>query len=79
MSFCHVQITTWITQDNFVFIPNYYLPYTDKMSFPWRVLNILFTVQMMWGRYHFTDLPIQDLGKIQLGDILPALIDIARH
>ena len=64
--------------DNPAYIPNNYLPYTDKMPFHQRLLNTLLWFGSNWGFYYFSELPTQKLALKYMGEDLPPLRKIIR-
>ncbi|XP_069672743.1 UDP-glucosyltransferase 2-like isoform X1 [Periplaneta americana] len=64
--------------DNPAYIPNFFVPYSDKMSFPQRILNLLYNEGIKWLYYYLSELPMQRLANQYFGDV-PLLSEIARN
>ncbi|PSN46987.1 hypothetical protein C0J52_17341 [Blattella germanica] len=65
--------------DNPSYIPNYFLSFTDRMTFPERMLNTIFSIGLKWGSYYFSELPTERLARRYLGEDLPPLNEIAKN
>ncbi|PSN46989.1 hypothetical protein C0J52_17343 [Blattella germanica] len=65
--------------DNPSFIPNYFLPYTDRMNFFQRVTNLIFNEGLKLGDYYFGELPMDELGQKYYGQDLPPLSTLKKN
>ncbi|XP_069672747.1 UDP-glycosyltransferase UGT5-like [Periplaneta americana] len=65
--------------DHPAYISNYFLPYTDKMSFKQRLVNTMFGLVINWMYRYYSDWPAYEIARQHFGDQLPPLQDIARN
>jgi glucuronosyltransferase len=66
--------------DNPSYIPNVFLPYSDKMDFLERLLNVVRTIVDKWIVYPLLiDLPGRHTAEKHLGMQLPPLVDFAKR
>jgi glucuronosyltransferase len=61
-----------VNPDHPGYIPNYFVPYTDHMTFTERITNTVLTEMSKLGYYYFAELPMDELSKQHFGhDVLP--------
>ncbi|PSN46983.1 hypothetical protein C0J52_17345 [Blattella germanica] len=63
--------------DNPSYIPNFFLPYSDRMSFYERLTNLVFTVGAKYLHYFMSERPTHQIASQHFSD-LPPLSEIAR-
>ncbi|KAJ4448917.1 hypothetical protein ANN_00309 [Periplaneta americana] len=64
--------------DNPSYVPNYFLPFTDRMNLWQRVLNTLFNVVTIVGQYVFSEMPSDDLLRKYFGPGVPPLSELKK-
>ncbi|XP_069672948.1 UDP-glucosyltransferase 2-like [Periplaneta americana] len=65
--------------ENTAYIPNYFLPYTEAMTFTQRTVNTVFSICVKWYYYFFSERPAQRIAGQYFGKDLPPLSDIANN
>lgn len=61
------------------YIPIFFLPHTDRMNFQQRLLNTLMRIGMIFSRYYFAEIPMEQLARKHLGPDIPSLRAIAKN
>lgn len=74
----------WATQrvsnpENPSYIPNYFVPYSDEMTFFERLINAWLLILSYVYKYYYMDVPSQEIQKKYFGDSIPPLEDIVRN
>ncbi|XP_069675719.1 UDP-glucosyltransferase 2-like [Periplaneta americana] len=64
--------------DNPSYVPNYFLPFTDRMNLWQRVLNTLYNVASIVGQYIFSEIPSDDLSNKYFGPGVPPLSELKK-
>ncbi|PSN46985.1 hypothetical protein C0J52_17347 [Blattella germanica] len=65
--------------DNPAYIQNYFLPYTDRMSFKQRLINTVHSVYLKWMYHQYSDIVTYEIAKQFFGKDLPPLWEIAKN
>ncbi|KAJ9574468.1 hypothetical protein L9F63_008356, partial [Diploptera punctata] len=65
--------------DNPSYIPNHFLPHSDKMSFVERFVNFIYQESLQWVYHFYMNLPTQEIARKYFGESLPPLADIAKN
>nr|CAD7413537.1 unnamed protein product [Timema poppensis] len=65
--------------DNPAYIPNYFLPLTDRMTFSQRLSNTVFKIGLAAVFYYYSDYSSQQIARRYLGENLPSLLDLTRN
>ncbi|XP_069697550.1 UDP-glucosyltransferase 2-like isoform X2 [Periplaneta americana] len=65
--------------DHPAYIPNYFLPFSDRMSFWQRLVNTVFIEAAKLGHYILTELITEELTRKHLGPDVPSLSEIKRN
>ncbi|XP_069674520.1 UDP-glycosyltransferase UGT5-like [Periplaneta americana] len=65
--------------DHAAYIPNYFLPFADHMSFWQRLVNTVFIEAAKLGHYIFAELPTDELMRRHFGQDVPSIFDIKRN
>ena len=71
--------TRFANPDNPSYIPNHFLPYSDRMTFKERFLNFLYQEGLQWAYHFYMDMPTQKIARKYFGESLPPLADIAKN
>ncbi|XP_069670380.1 UDP-glucosyltransferase 2-like [Periplaneta americana] len=64
--------------DNPSYVPNYFLPFTDRMNLWQRVLNTLYNVASIVGHYIFSEMPSDDFLRKYFGPAMPPLSELKK-
>ena len=64
---------------NPAYIPTFFLPYTDKMNFQERFINVAMNLIMKFGSYYYSEIPTQKLVRKHFGEDIPSLREISRN
>ena len=64
--------------DNPSYIPNYFLPYNQVMSFRQRLVNTVFTFASKYLYCYLSEIPTYKIASDNLGENLPPLSEIAK-
>jgi glucuronosyltransferase len=61
-----------VNPDHPAYIPNYFVSYTDNMTFGQRIINTVLTEISKLGHYYFAELSMDKLSRQHFGhDVLP--------
>jgi len=58
--------------------PNYFLPYTHRMTFGQRLVNTVLTQVLKLGHYYFSELPMDRLSKQHFGPDVPPIAELKK-
>jgi glucuronosyltransferase len=64
--------------DHPAYIPNYFVPYTQHMTFGQRIINTISTQMLKLGHYIFAELPGEKLSKRYFGQDIPPLSELKK-
>jgi glucuronosyltransferase len=67
-----------VNPDHPAYIPNYFVPYTDHMTFSQRIINTVLTEMSKLGHYYFAELPMDELSRQHFGHDLPSLAELKK-
>lgn len=65
--------------DHPAYIPSYYLPFTDKMTFAQRFFNTVLTLGVKFAQKYIAEAASYEIAKKYFGDDLPSLSEIAKN
>ena len=60
------------------YMPNYFLPYTHRMTFGQRLVNTVLTEVLKLGNYYFSELPMDRLSKQHFGPDVPPIAELKK-
>jgi glucuronosyltransferase len=64
--------------DHPAYIPNYFLPYTQHMTFGERFINTVTTEVLKLGHYYFSELPMDKLSRQYFGSDVPPIAELKK-
>jgi glucuronosyltransferase len=64
--------------DHPAYIPNYFLPYSQHMTFGERLVNTVFLEIVKLGNYYFADLPVEKLSRQYFGQDVPSIAELKK-
>ena len=60
------------------YMPNYFLPYTHRMTFGQRIVNTVLTEVLKLGNYYFSELPMDRISKQHFGTDVPPIAELKK-
>jgi glucuronosyltransferase len=64
--------------DHPAYIPDYFLPYTQHMTFGQRLINTVATEVLKLGHYYFSELPMEKLSRQHFGPDVPPIAELKK-